>query len=388
MILVDATPLQSEHRLRGVGTYVRHLAPALALRLGSDVRFACSVRPRDTLPEAVLSRAVWGVRGHRPAQIYWLYNEWFLRSVMRKSGSRLFHATDFNGVVTWPHVVTVATLHDLIALEAPPTGFGPSAQASALRWHVYFHRKLARVHRLIAVSRHVKETAVRLLRLPADRIDVVYPGTDLTRFETPAEASPYRRYAPYLLFVGPPRANKNFHRVWPAFAGLAPRHPRLRLLVAGVWTPRETQWLEADATRRGLRGRVVVLGYVPPERMAGLFQHAAGLMFPSEAEGFGSPIVEAMAAGTPVITANRGAVAEVGGGAVLSVDPESVEDMARAMETLASRPRLREQLIRRGRARARRFSTEAMAEQTIAVYDRALAAPPNFERASSAPFDR
>jgi hypothetical protein len=110
MILVDATPLQSDHRERGIGTYTRCLSVGLARSAPDRIRFLLASTASDDVCTSVASRALSFRRGHRPAQGYWLYNEWFLRRAFWTSRPDIFHSTDFNGLVKPRRGRTVATL--------------------------------------------------------------------------------------------------------------------------------------------------------------------------------------------------------------------------------------------------------------------------------------
>jgi glycosyltransferase involved in cell wall biosynthesis len=368
MVLVDATPMQSEHRHRGVGTYTTQLATRLAALIPAAVTFAATAHDRILLPEEVQSRAIFGRRGHRPAQVYWTYNEWFLRRCLRRSGARLFHATDFNGVVLARGVTTITTLHDLTALQEESHGTGPSDAASRLRWTIYSRHKLPRVSHIIAISDQVKADAVALLDLPEERITVIPLGVDVDRF-VPATVDGPGETSPYLLYVGNHSPNKNFDRVLTAFTRLATREPTVRLIVAGYWADADLNWLTAEARACGLGNRITHRGFVSAEDLPALYAHACAFVFPSIREGFGLPVLEAMASGTPVITSNRGVLAATAGDAAVLVDPFDTDALTRAMIELTTKPSMSRDLVARGMTRAAAFSWDSVARRTVEVYN-------------------
>lgn len=368
MVLMDATPLQSEHRVRGVGTYVRHLAEGLLEEAPDRMLFALTRKPALQWP-ALEERALTGWRLHRPAQMYWIHNEIFLREALARARASVFHATDFNGVVYGPRTKTIVTLHDLMAW-APhsSTAATLSERLSALRWQVYF-RKLRKAHHIIAVSQTVQEEAVARLGIPAERITVIYPGVDVDRFSRGADSRPYVQFSPYVLFLGVPDTNKNVPRLLDAFAEVARKHPSATLVIGGAWPAAQVRWLETTCASLGIVARVKYLGYIPPKDLPALYRDARAFVFPSLAEGFGSPLVEAMASGTPVVTSNYGAPAEVVGQAALRINPLDTHEMARAISSLLDSSRLRERLAGQGRQRASAFSWKEVTAQTLAVYD-------------------
>lgn len=367
-VLMDATPLQSEHRVRGVGTYVRHLAEGLLEQAPDRMTFALARKPVLGWPD-LEDRSTKGWRLHHPAQVYWMHNEIFLRQAIARARAPVFHATDFNGVVYAPHTKTVVTLHDLMALA--PRGQAAaslSERLSFLRWQVYF-QKLREAHHVIAVSRTVRDEAMARLGIPPERVTVIYPGVDIQRFDQAHTAGSFHNLNPYVLFLGVPDSNKNLPRLLDAFAEVSRVDRSTRLVIGGAWPSEKVRWLETTCASLQISRRVTYLGYVAPQDLPSLYRGARAFVFPSLDEGFGSPLVEAMASGTPVITSNYGAPAEVTGNASLQINPRDTKDLARAILTLLESPRLRETLAVQGRERATAFSWKEVTRATLAVYD-------------------
>jgi glycosyltransferase involved in cell wall biosynthesis len=190
-----------------------------------------------------------------------------------------------------------------------------------------------------------------------------------------AVAAVVRRYAvrrPYCLFVGNLEPRKNLPGLIGAFAEVRRRLAALdrppQLVLAGT-----RAWLHSGifraVERHGLGDDVVFTDYVPVADLPALYAGAACFVFPSLYEGFGLPVLEAMAAGAPVIAARAGSIPEVAGDAALLVDARVPGELATAIETLLTDAALRERLIARGRARATLFDWDAVARQTLAVYD-------------------
>lgn len=368
LALVDATPMQSEHRLRGVGTYTRHLCEALARLAPDEVRFVAEARGLDLLPPAVRARAVTGFRPHQPAQLYWLANEWFLRRAAARVRPLVFHATDFNGVIRPAGGRLVATLYDLTWYKQRPQAAGLSARLSDLRWQVYYGQKLPSAHHLVAISESARQDAIGLLGIPAVGITTVPLGVDAARFQPGRGQGAYAGTSPYLLFVGSAEPQKNLARVLRAFAAVATTLHPTRLCIAGPWPTEAADALCAQSRALGIEPQVQVLGFVPAPDLASLYANALALVFPSLEEGFGLPVVEAMSCGTPVLTSDRGALAETSGGAALAVDPTDEAALAAAMARIATDDPLRESLAKSGQVRAKAFQWDTLAARTLNIY--------------------
>lgn len=176
----------------------------------------------------------------------------------------------------------------------------------------------------------------------------------------------------YLLFVGALEPRKNVGCLLDALEHLGARRvdvPPLVIVGPPGWRNEKIR-ARAASPPKGVR----VLGYLPQNDVVTLMAGALAFALPSVYEGFGLPVLEAMACGTPVVTSRTGALAEVAGDAALLVDPRNVEEIAAGVEKVLGDSWLREELARRGLARAAEFSWERVARETVRVYERALAA--------------
>jgi glycosyltransferase involved in cell wall biosynthesis len=225
-----------------------------------------------------------------------------------------------------------------------------------------------RANRFIAVSQYTADDLVRRAGVPASKIDVVHHGLDplFARIqELPAAPD---QAAPYVLAVGGVSPRKNTRRLIEAFTRWRERgghRSGFRLLITGTSLDRE---FTQDGA--GLPDGVSLLGYVEKASLPGLYAGATAFLYPGIYEGFGLPIIEAMACGTPVVTSRTGAAPEVAGGAAILVDPFDVGDIEAGLEraTIAEEGlRLREL----GFQRAHQFDWRIAAEATIEAYRRA-----------------
>jgi glycosyltransferase involved in cell wall biosynthesis len=177
---------------------------------------------------------------------------------------------------------------------------------------------------------------------------------------------------PIVLNVAMKKVHKNQLRLVQALPAVRAAVPGAQLVLPGARTPYEDE-LRAEAARLGLGGAVAFPGYVDDADLEGLYAEAAAFAFPSLNEGFGMPVLEAMARGVPVVAAAAGALPEVAGDAALLVDPSSTEELASATVRVLTDAPLRERLIAAGRERPARFTWDRTAAQTLDCWRRALA---------------
>jgi len=263
---------------------------------------------------------------------------------------------------------TVVTVHDVFAWSCP----GTSTLLDTLIYRYWLPRVLPRVDAVITVSQVSKLDIARYLRIPQSKIHVIYEGVDSRYRPLPEEqvsqvTARYRLPKGYIFFVGSVEKRKNLHRLLQAYARLLEVGESRPLVIVGVTSRR---YPEIDEALRQLRleSHVFFTGYVPDADLPALYSGADLFVFPSLYEGFGLPPLEAMACGTPVVCSNAASLPEVVGDAGLLVDPYDVEGLAEAMHRVLTDADLREELRRRGLARARQFTWERTARETVAVY--------------------
>jgi glycosyltransferase involved in cell wall biosynthesis len=281
----------------------------------------------------------------------------------------LLHGLAYALPIGWPGP-GVVTIYDLSFLHFPDA-FKP---ANRVYLTATTRGSAHRARRILTISEHARRDIVRLLSVPEQRVDVTYPAAE-ERYRPLAseEVDAFRlaRGLPqvFVFAVGTLEPRKNLVGLLQAYALV--RKPRPPLYVAGGAGWRFSPIF--DTVRQlDLVDDVHWLGFVPEDELPLWYNAARLFAFPSLYEGFGLPVLEAMACGTPVITSTAAALPEVGGKAAVLVPPQDTRRIAQEMERILDDPQLRTEMRAAGRIQASRFSWRAMADQTVNAYVRAM----------------
>ncbi len=299
-----------------------------------------------------------------------------LPALLRSANLDLIHYTNFNTPILFRAVPSVVTIHDLTLLFFP----GRRHKGWFRRWvfRVIIQQSCRNATRVIAVSHATKADIVKYLGIPEEKIDVVHEAgpariqaiKDVNKTEAIVGRHGIDR--PFFLYVGQWRQHKNLVRLIRAFGLLRHRHSLdHQLVLVGKIDPLAPE-IQATINQLGLQRHVVLTGYVADSDLPHFYSAAEAFVFPSLYEGFGIPPLEAMAAGTPVLSSSVSVMPEVLGDAALYFDPHSIEDMAEKMFQLASSYHLRQQLKDKGIAQAKKYSFAKMAKTTLEVYRKVL----------------
>lgn len=287
---------------------------------------------------------------------------------------------------------SVVTVHDLGYLHYPQAH--TMSQNIYLRWSTLHNARSATggAGCALADSEATRRDLIEHYEIPPARIIVVYPGWDenLAPVKDPAALAEIRAHygltSPYLLYVGTLHPRKNLVRLVQAFAAALRSLPsapgeegkeraplqspssNLQLVLAG-----QRGWLYdevfAEVRKLDLTGRVVLTGYVPDSDLAGLLSGALAFVFPSLYEGFGFPVLEAMACGTPVVCSDVSSLPEVAGDAALMVDPVDTDALAAALHRVVTEEGVRRELVEKGFRQVRRFSWRRCAQETLQILE-------------------
>jgi glycosyltransferase involved in cell wall biosynthesis len=331
--------------LSGVGAYSREIVRGLAAA-HPERRFQLCYRPHRYLRSFTtpLPRNCCRSLLHEP---------WFPRS------RDLFHGLN-QRLPAMRFRKTVSTFHDLFVL----TG-NYSTPEFRQRFAGQARQAADQSDQIIAVSQFTAEQVERLLDVDAERIHVIHHGVKRLQPGKPGQAVPREKI---VLHVGAIQRRKNIQRLVNAFERLDPGWQLVLVGSSGYGATEILQQIEYSQRRESIR----VLGYLGLAELAGWYARASVFAFPSLDEGFGMPVLEAMAAGVPVVASNRSALPEVCGDAAILVNPEDTEELAEAMRRIIGSEEIAGDLRNRGLRRAAQFSWEKAAQETWNVYSELL----------------
>ena len=385
-VLLDLTPLDTTSRYRGIGKYASCLGRAIhslspSERHGLEIAALIGLYGERTVGALTWPGSPAGV--HEGQKLAWTMNRRLrLGGTLRRLSPRLFHATEPVGTPRGSRVPRIVTCHDLLNLVLCREYYpGRRIYPHALRLI-----EAARHHpcrRVIAISEYTAGDLMRILRFPAARIDVVPQGVEHDRFRPPATAeearvASARRDAlgiggvPYLVYVGGADPRKSVGTLISAFVRAA--QPDLDLVLVGRYCASEEVEVLAAIHAEGNPKSIRRLGFVADESIPAVLSGATALAFPSIYEGFGLPVLEAMASGCPVIAVRATSIGEVAGSAALYVPPRDSAALAAAIREITTDAALRSDLRSAGLAQAAKYSWRATALGTVDAYARALRA--------------
>jgi glycosyltransferase involved in cell wall biosynthesis len=351
-IVVDVSPLARART--GIGNYLRGMLAGLA-EAGSNEHELVAFGPSGPRGRRRIGEALAGL----PVELRLPLLPHVARTAWSRAGrvpiERVVGALDVFHFSDWMYPpqrggVRATTVHDLVPLRFPEW-----VQPETLRMHGRKYEHAARTcDRVFVNSSFTGSDAVELLSVPEERVVVAYPGID-PRFHAEGESADLGN--PYVLTVSTLEPRKNLPALVEAFTLLRQRRPELTLAIAGL-----EGWEEKPLAAEG----VSLLGFVSDDELARLYRGALAFAYPSRFEGFGIPVVEALASGVPAVVSSHPSLDESSGGATLRADPDDPEAFADALEEALGSPR------GTGVDHASRFTWRACGEAVLAGYESAL----------------
>ncbi|MEO0117361.1 MAG: glycosyltransferase family 1 protein [candidate division WOR-3 bacterium] len=362
---IDVSRLREEKR--GVGHYLFNLLENISRLDKEDEFYLYSPRPIKFYPA---QGGNWHYRfGHLPLPgSFWFQTEG-KRFIQKDKIDVFFGSCDILPLGLSKEVKKVLVVHDLIFVLYPET----MANYNRFVHKLFFAKSIRASDAIIAVSQATKMDIVRHFQVESKKIFVIHEGVKEIFFSPEKEKilnlrHRYGLLKPYILNVGTLEPKKNHIILLKAFKKLKVDWDLVIIGKKG-W---KSESFFSTLKELKLSERVKILGYLPAEDLPLFYAGAEIFVFPSLYEGFGLPVLEAMACGTPVICSNVSSLPEIGGDAVLYFNPHSVEELVSQIERLIGDSELREKLKERGIERAKKFSWQKTAEETIKVLKGAL----------------
>jgi alpha-1,3-rhamnosyl/mannosyltransferase len=361
-ICIDCSPLLV--RSAGVKTYLYHLINALRALSPESIRTFLAPSHPGLLHEGGFKLHPWQI-----ATLIALNELPSFLATLVAPRCDIFHASNLlRGIPRRPRLT--GTVHDVTSWILPECHTPDNIAADK----AFAERVLKRADGLIAVSENTKRDAVRVLNIAPDKIRVIHlgippayrsvPPPDITRL-----ARQLALQKPYFLSVGTIEPRKNLDTLLTAWQTLSPSlRENYDLIVAGPpgWSSDATtkRLLQANTDKQGIR----YLGYIPEPDLPALTAGATAFVYPSLYEGFGIPVAQAMAAGSPVITSNLSSLPEITAGSAVLIDPRSVAELTGAIQRVGESPGLRARLKTQGIERANQFTWEKAAAESLRYF--------------------
>lgn len=388
---IDIRPLQKTSRYRGIGSYLRNLVEELSL-LDYETNYVFySLKNGEPF-----NLAGYGVRlldgsdrwrehplyrPEKPERCHWIWDSLFLPSSLKSDTIDVFHANEITSIPfskRGEKYKVIVTVHDMIPFifpEAYKSAY-PFDYRIALRQGLW---RLKNVDAIIVPSQTTKEDILKFIKFPPEHIKVIYEGVredffPLDKFESrKGLEEKYGLCGRYILYLGGVDFRKNIGVLLRSFIRCIEKY-RIEhsLALAGEVFKRkhlrEVVAVFESIHKLGLGKRVKIVGYIPEDHLNSLYSGADIFFMPSLYEGFGLPILEAMACGTPVIASNVSSIPEVAGEAAFLLNPCDIEAIADAIYAVLADNELRNSMVIKGLERVKLFTWRKMATETVAIY--------------------
>ena len=353
----------------GIGRYIKNLLINLFVIdyyneyvlffLPSDIdKFKC---PNDNVRKKVIA-----------APHYSIKEQFIFNRVLEEEKLNLVHFTHFARPIFFQGK-NVVTIHDLTHYYFP--GKKMKAWYKKRAYHFVLRQAVKKADRIIAVSDNTKDDIVRLIGADKNKIDVVYEGVEpkfkpASQGEVAKIKAKYKIDKEYIIYVGVSRVHKNIQGLVKALAILINQYEKDLILVLGGKPHPENPELLDLIKKFNLGERILMPGFIPDAELPAFYSGAECFVFPSFYEGFGLPLLEAMACDVPIACSNTSSLPEIAGNAAVYFNPYDPSDMARAIAEVVSNKPLQKKLIKAGALQVGKFSWHKMARDTLAIYEK------------------
>jgi glycosyltransferase involved in cell wall biosynthesis len=298
-----------------------------------------------------------------------IYSHFLISAFLKRENLDVWHSPTTNLPPSYdePSIVTV---RDLSIYKFPKL----FSSSQFLNVKIIMPNALKRAKKIIAISQSIKQDLIKIFKTPANKIEVIYNGINkelfysLPKSEIEKIKNQYKIKENFILFLGTLEPRKNIETLIEAYELFQKNSTtKYQLVIAGKdgWN---AQKIHKQTSRSPYKNEIIFTGYIGPENLNALFSEAKVFVFPSLYEGFGTPVIEAMAKKIPVITSNIESLSEITAGSVILINPHKKQEISKALEIILNNEELRVKLIEKGFKRAKEFCWEKCAEKTLEVY--------------------
>ena len=301
------------------------------------------------------------------------YSHFLISAFLKRESLDIFHSPTPYLPLSY-NEPSVVTAHDLTIYKFPK--LFPSGQF--LNVKITTPNAFKKAKKIIAISQSIKQDLIKIFKTPADKIEVIYNGINKELFQESPKIeiekikNQYGIKENYILFLGTLEPRKNIEMLIEAYELFQKNSAtKYQLVIAGKegWT---AQKIHKKAMNSPYKKEIIFTGYIGPENLNALFSEAKVFVFPSLHEGFGMPVIEAMAKKIPVITSNIESLSEITSKTAILINPKKKEELKEALELVLNNEELRIKLIEKGFKRAKEFCWEKCAEETLEIYKNCL----------------
>jgi len=366
-ILLNAAPLCTV--LSGVARYTRSLYLAILEQQLVDVGYFCNGWFQDTMPEQSGNPK----GGKLPSwireilrEVRFKYIEYKLKKIVGNGNFDVYHETGAFPLLENTDIPTVMTIYDLSLVK-----FKHCHPVDRVRlFERHFYKRIDVVDHFITISEFVRQEIIETFHVPPEKVTAIPLAVENYFMRKPEEEVSYFKHEKglpdrYILTVGTHEPRKNIATLIRAMAHTKEKYT----LVSTGWSGWLNSEFQQEVRKLKMEKRIILLGHIPDEELVLLYNGASLMVYPSLYEGFGLPILEAMACGCPVICSNTSSMPEVAGGAAILISPENEIDIAEAIDKIMMNKKLSQQLTESGYKRAKEFNWKTTAQQTLSIFE-------------------
>jgi glycosyltransferase involved in cell wall biosynthesis len=369
-VLIDCT--QITRNKAGVGAYALNLITELLQRQSSDLQILLLVQDDDpdfAFPQEHAQIIRVPAKFFRYLPLRFVLEQFYIPRLTRKHKVDVLHSLHYSFPLLRTRARKIITVHDMTSFVMPEV----HNRIKAYYFRFFLRAGSWLANGLIFVSNSTSEDWTRYFPkkssltfvIPHGKASIFRPDLSTEKINTVLQK--YSLTEPYLLYVGTIEPRKNLTRLVKAFAQLAPSFPQYRLVLAGMMGWKYTDLFDSIQSL-DIQSRVIFTGFIAEEDKPYLISGSQLFVYPSLYEGFGMPVLEAMACGTPTLTSNTSSLSEVAGEGALLIEPTSVEDIASGLRRLLTNVSLRDSIRQKALQQASLFDWGHAADMTIHAY--------------------